>query len=551
MKTNLKKAAALVLASSMVLSVSQMAFADTYTVVKGDCLWNIAKKYDTTWQTLADINKLANPNLIFPNQVLQLPEKEAPAPVVETPATETPAYDTTWQTLADINKLANPNLIFPNQVLQLPEKEAPAPVVETPATETPATETPATETPAADPVYLTDLSVVSNVSTANALTFLPETTDYTVNVQSDIETPATETPAADPVYLTDLSVVSNVSTANALTFLPETTDYTVNVQSDIYGVKVTATAPEGATLTINGAEAVSGEGTVVKIADDYASYDVVVETPVEVVVTKDGASTTYKINVVRDCDTETYNLFQQLEYVDKETGVTVPYCLYVPTNYDATKKYPVVFALHGSGQRSQSVDMVLKRYQMATVWAKDSEAGKNECIVLAPQCATKDDSINWTTLMQYRAGTAEDSFQLLDTSKAAYNLLLKVMDEYSVDKDRVYMTGLSAGGFATYALAIEHPETFAAIVPVCGGANPEKVSAIKDMPMWIFHAADDPTVNPEEYLYPTLEALDAAGIEYKSTIYDKGTVFSTSAHFSWDPAYADTDMRTWLFEQSK
>lgn len=462
MKTNLKKAAALVLASTMVLSVSQMALADTYTVVKGDCLWNIAKKYDTTWQTLADINKLANPNLIFPNQVLQLPEKETPAPVVETPVVETP-------------------------------------VVETPAT----------------------------------------------------ETPATETPAADPVYLTDLSVVSNVSTANALTFVPETTDYTVNVQSDIYGVKVTATAPEGATLTINGAEAVSGEGTVVKIADDYASYDVVVETPVEVVVTKDGASTTYKINVVRDCDTETYNLFQQLEYVDKETGVTVPYCLYVPTNYDATKKYPVVFALHGSGQRTQTVDMVLKRYQMATVWAKDSEAGKNECIVLAPQCSTQDDSINWTSLQQYRAGTAENAFELMDQSKAAYNLLLKVMDEYSVDKDRVYMTGLSAGGFGTYALAIEHPETFAAIVPVCGGANPEKVSALKDMPMWIFHAADDPTVNPEEYLYPTLEALDAAGIEYKSTIYDKGTVFSTSAHFSWDPAYADADMRTWLFEQSK
>ncbi len=54
------------------------------------------------------------------------------------------------------------------------------------------------------------------------------------------------------------------------------------------------------------------------------------------------------------------------------------------------------------------------------------------------------------------------------------------MDEYSVDKNRVYMTGLSAGGFATYTLAIEHPETFAAIVPDAAGANPEKVSALKD-----------------------------------------------------------------------
>ena len=62
----------------------------------------------------------------------------------------------------------------------------------------------------------------------------------------------------------------------------------------------------------------------------------------------------------------------------------------MPTNYDPDKEYPIVFALHGSGQRSQTTDMVLKRYQMATVWAKDSEAGINECIVLAPHCATAD-----------------------------------------------------------------------------------------------------------------------------------------------------------------
>ena len=69
--------------------------------------------------------------------------------------------------------------------------------------------------------------------------------------------------------------------------------------------------------------------------------------------------------------------------------------------------------------------------------------------------------------------------------------------------------------------------------------------------MWIFHAADDPTVKPDEYLYPTLEALDKAGVEYKSTIYKPGTVFGSSAHFSWVPMYATQEFRDWMFAQSK
>lgn len=456
----LKKAAALTLASAMVLSTAQMALAGSYTVVKGDNLWKISKKFDTTWQKLADINKLANPNLIFPNQVLQVPDKAVATTPVKTPV-KTPA---------------------------------PAP------------------TPA----------------------------------------PAqTETKAEDAVALTNLSIVTAVQDGKDITFDAATTDYTFNVQSDCYGVKITATAPEGATLTINGEEAVSGEGKIVAIDGSYENYDKVLETPIEIVVSKGEESKKYTINVVRDCDTDTYALFQALEYKDEKTGETIPYELYVPSDYDATKSYPIVFALHGSGQRAQSVDMVLKRYQMATVWAKDSEKGHNQCIVLAPQCATKDANENWTTLMTYRNGEAENAFEAMPKLNAAYNLLLKVMDEYSVDKNKVYMTGLSAGGFATYTLAIAHPETFAAIAPDAAGADPTKVSVLKDIPMWIFHAADDPTVKPDEYLYPTLEALDKAGVEYKSTIYKPGTVFGSSAHFSWVPMYATQEFRDWMFAQSK
>ena len=196
--------------------------------------------------------------------------------------------------------------------------------------------------------------------------------------------------------------------------------------------------------------------------------------------------------------------------------------------------------------------MVLKRYQMATVWAKDSEAGINECIVLAPQCKVSDaNTENWTTIHAYRSGAAANPYDTTKYLEGAYKLLQKIMTEYSVDKSRVYMTGLSAGGFASYTLAIEHPDVFAAIAPDAAGADPSKVGALKGIPMWIFQAADDPTVKIEEYYNPTIAALNAAGISYKTTLYDAGTVFGTSAHFSWVPMYADKQFRNWLFQQRK
>ena len=363
---------------------------------------------------------------------------------------------------------------------------------------------------------------------------------------------STFTVLASEAALTSLSVVTAVQDGRNIPFYANVTDYDYNVQSDCYGVKVKASAPAGSTITINGEAVQSGESKIVKIDDSYENYDKVLTTPIEVTVSNDESSKTYTINVIRDCDTAAYNLFKAGEYYDEANAVNIPYELYVPSNYDPDKKYPIVFALHGSGQRTQSVDMVLKRYQMATVWAKDSEAGINECIVLAPQCKVSDaNTENWTTLHAYRSGAAANPYDTTKYLEGAYKLLQKIMNEYSVDKSRVYMTGLSAGGFATYTLAIEHPDVFAAIAPDAAGADPSKVGALKGIPMWIFQAADDPTVKIEEYYNPTIAALNAAGISYKTTLYDAGTVFGTSAHFSWVPMYADKQFRNWLFQQRK
>ena len=353
-------------------------------------------------------------------------------------------------------------------------------------------------------------------------------------------------------------------------FDPETTEYKVTVQSDIYGVLIDPGAPLSAKITVtadkdalayNGdvnytaGEAIpydfAKDGHVVMLGQAYEDYDSEFVQTVTIKVENGGDSKEYKVVITRECDSKTYALFDEKEFTDS-AGTTIPYLIYVPKKYDKSKKYPVVFALHGSGQREQPLDMLLKRYQMATVWAKDSEAGHNECIVLAPQCTVEDANLeNWTTLMANRAGEADDPFAPMPQLDAAYELLLQVLDEYSCDKDRVYMHGLSAGGYATFTLAQMHPETFAAIAPDASGADPSKVSALKGMPIWIFQAIDDPTVPVVDNYDPTVKALDAAGVKYKTTLYKKGEVFYPSAHFSWVPMYADEEFRDWLFEQSK
>ena len=469
MKHNFKKAASAFVAAAMVLGSVQSAFAGTYVVQKGDYLSKIAPKYKTTWQKLAEMNKLKNPNLIFPNQVLQVPDIEKTAkPVVKT---------------------------------EEPKKEEAKPEVK-----------------------------------------------------------------QKTVQLKKLDVTTMDSKTITPVFSPDVKEYSVTVQSDIYGVLLNAEAEEGAEITVTAAitpAAYGGKdkneplviekgdnGYIIPLTQTYEGYDSVFVQTATIDVVKGEEKATYTLKITRECDSDIYALFTQDKFRAKD-GTEIEYNLYVPSDYDASKKYPVVFVLHGGGQRTQPTDMILKRYQMATVWAKDSEKGHNQCIVLAPQCATKDANENWTTLQKYRNGEADNAFGAMPKLNAAYNLLLKVMDEYSVDKNKVYMTGLSAGGFATYTLAIAHPETFAAIAPDAAGADPTKVSVLKDIPMWIFHAADDPTVKPDEYLYPTLEALDKAGVEYKSTIYKPGTVFGSSAHFSWVPMYATQEFRDWMFAQSK
>jgi predicted peptidase len=119
------------------------------------------------------------------------------------------------------------------------------------------------------------------------------------------------------------------------------------------------------------------------------------------------------------------------------------------------------------------------------------------------------------------------------------------LNDEAIDPDRVYLTGLSMGGFGSYDLGIRRPDWFAAIAPVCGAADPAKVSVLKDKPVWIVHGSEDTVVLPDRGR-SAAKALNEAG---GKPVYVE---LPGVGHNSWTPAYADNDgLIPWMFRQSR
>ncbi|MBU3189382.1 prolyl oligopeptidase family serine peptidase [Clostridium bowmanii] len=202
-------------------------------------------------------------------------------------------------------------------------------------------------------------------------------------------------------------------------------------------------------------------------------------------------------------------------------AIKLEYLLYLPEDYskETDKKWPLVLFLHGSGERGENVEMVAKHGI-----PKLAEEKKFPFIALSPQCPTNS---NWE--MQKDAVLA---------------LLHEAFESLSIDKDRVYLTGLSLGGYGTWSLSQQYPELFAAIVPICGGGLPINVSRIKDIPVWAFHGAKDDIV-PIDETERMVQALQKINGNVKYTIYSEAT------HDCWSQAYNEPELYKWLLAQKK
>jgi predicted peptidase len=203
---------------------------------------------------------------------------------------------------------------------------------------------------------------------------------------------------------------------------------------------------------------------------------------------------------------------------DGDSKVKFNYWLYLPPGYGKGEKvWPLVLFLHGAGETGSDIQKVKIHGP-----PKLAEGKKFPFILVSPQAPVR----GW--------------------NPGNLNALLDdVMAHYKVDADRVYVTGLSMGGYGTWALAAAYPNKFAAIAPICGGGKPADAKKIKDLPIWVFHGGQDPIVKVAQS-EAMVNALKSAGAEHV-----KFTVYPDAGHDSWTETYNNPDFYDWLLKQKR
>ncbi|RYE19128.1 MAG: hypothetical protein EOP51_20535 [Sphingobacteriales bacterium] len=197
----------------------------------------------------------------------------------------------------------------------------------------------------------------------------------------------------------------------------------------------------------------------------------------------------------------------------------IQYLLYLPDNYtqDTAKRFPMMIFLHGSGERGTDLDKVKVNGPPMMI-----EKGKKyPFIVVSPQAG----DYGWEP-------------------NELYHMLLTLKKKYRVDDTRIYLTGLSMGGYGTWELAMKHPEEFAAIAPICGGADTTDIRNLRHMPVWAFHGLKDDVVPPEQSIR-VVNALKKYNPSAKLTLYPDAN------HNSWDATYSNDSLYTWMLQHTK
>lgn len=225
---------------------------------------------------------------------------------------------------------------------------------------------------------------------------------------------------------------------------------------------------------------------------------------------------------------------------------TLPYRLLLPKNYDASKEYPLILFLHGSGERGNDNEA-----QLVHGWKlflQDSIRAKYPAIVVFPQCSQNS---YWSNVdFRYDTATKKRTFlfpaegEPTTAMRMLIQLLEELEDKYKPDDDRMYVGGLSMGGMGTFELVRRKPKLFAAAFPICGGANPATAKELKRPSWWIFHGLKDDVV-PPGLSQQMADAIKAKGANVRLTLYPDAN------HNSWDTAFAEKELLPWLFSHKK
>lgn len=218
------------------------------------------------------------------------------------------------------------------------------------------------------------------------------------------------------------------------------------------------------------------------------------------------------------------------------SGDSILYRFLIPDGNDSNKKYPLVILLHGIGERGDNNESQLVHGAKAFA---TPEARKNyPAFVMVPQCPKGK---SWSPFRTRNPKLGSKPTKTMDLLLGAVQ---DIMKNYNIDPDRLYVTGLSMGGFGVFDIMMRHPDMVAAAAVVCGGGDTAFVSQIKDIPLWMFHGANDNIVDPS-FSHTMIDALEQQGGTPRYTEYPG------VSHDSWNNAYAETELLPWLFSQKK
>ena len=229
----------------------------------------------------------------------------------------------------------------------------------------------------------------------------------------------------------------------------------------------------------------------------------------------------------------------------KKDGRYLNAALYTPKT-EPGKTYPLVLFLHGAGERGDDLNLVLDFTPGADTFMTDAWQAEHPCFVLAPQCPENQCWVPYVDLLAQS--------------------LLEMAAQYPVDICRLYVTGVSMGGAGTWELLTRYPHKIAAAMPICGYAEPFKLRAAKDVPVWAFHAEDDPVVPVTGYYHSPHGAVGVGSRMAMSSLRSSGNrdahyteypagemenVYHTHPHGSWTAAYQNKEALEWMFGKTR
>ena len=205
-------------------------------------------------------------------------------------------------------------------------------------------------------------------------------------------------------------------------------------------------------------------------------------------------------------------------------GTEVPYLFYLPKEYqaDAEQKFGLMLFLHGRGESKGPLSLVAK-------WGPPKFAARGDelaWIIVSPQCPKSD---RWASETQQTRVT-----ELLDS----------IIHNHNVDEGRIFLTGLSMGGYGTWTMAANQPNRFAAVAPICGGGDPEQAEKLKDVPIWVFHGDQDRPVPFEKSVKMVEAIMKAGGTKIRFTSLEN------VGHNCWSAAYATPELYQWMEKQA-